>query len=255
MSQLTAVTDQQRQQFREEGFFVLESAIPAHPLDILRDELDTGIRRIDARMDAAGTDVEGLNHRGKRYFIGNVHTSQPRIREFLYSDVMAEVCRATLGDDVWHFFNQYVLKFAEVGMKFEWHQDSGYLAKQKRSHRPYLSCWCPLDDVNEENGTIYVLPFSRAKTRDVIDHRLEEGSNDLVGYFGDDPGDPIVVPAGSVVAFSSVLLHRSGPNRTDKPRRVFLAQYSAEPIMRDDDPKLPVHNADRFLEGGRRVTG
>ena len=39
------------------------------------------------------------------------------------------------------------------------------------------------------------------------------------------------MPAGSVVAFSSRTFHRSGPNTTDRVRRVYLAQYSAEPIM------------------------
>jgi hypothetical protein len=41
-------------------------------------------------MDAQGTDVLDLSHPGKRYLIGNVHQCQPRINEFLDSDVMAD---------------------------------------------------------------------------------------------------------------------------------------------------------------------
>ncbi len=250
----SVVSEPQRRQFQEEGYFVLESVIPQAHLDLLRDELESGIAAIDRAMDDLGTDVLDINHRGKRYFIGNVHQTQPRVKEFLFSDLMAEICKATLGDDVWHFFNQYVVKAAEVGMTFEWHQDSGYVAKAKSSpHRPYLSCWCTLDDVTEENGTVYLLPFSRAGGRDVVDHRRLEGSNDLLGYSGDDPGVPVVAPAGSIAVFSSVLLHRSGPNRTAAPRRVYLAQYSAEPILRDDEAGTPLHNADPFLRDGQRV--
>ena len=142
---------------------------------------------------------------------------------------MADVCRAFLSPrDAWLFHEQWVVKNAEVGMKFAWHQDSGYLGFP---HPPYLSCWCPLDDVSEKNGTIYVLPHGRGGTRDrIIPHVKEPGSNDLVGYAGEDPGIAINVPAGSIVAFTSYNLQRSGPNLTRAMRRVYLAQYSAEPI-------------------------
>ena len=117
-------------------------------------------------------------------------------------------------------------------MKFEWHQDSGYLEKQLPGYtKPYLTCWCALDDVDETNGTIYVLPYSRAGTKGIVEHVLQEGTNDLVGYRGDDPGEPIIIPAGSIAVFSTTVLHRSGANKTDRPRRSYIAQYSAEPIL------------------------
>ena len=85
--------------------------------------------------------------------------------------------------------------------------------------------------MDEANGTVYLLPHSRGGTSHTIfDHNQEAGTNDLVGYTGDDPGIPVVVPAGSVVAFTSYNFHRSGPNTTPKMRRVYLPQYSAEPI-------------------------
>ncbi len=51
---------------------------------------------------------------------------------------------------------------------------------------------------------------------------------------GDDPGDPVIAPAGSIACFASTVLHRSGANTTDRFRRVYLAQYSAEPILNAD---------------------
>ena len=65
----------------------------------------------------------------------------------------------------------------------------------------------------------------------------------MIGYTGDDPGDPVVVPAGSIVCFSSTVLHRSGPNTTDHMRRVYVAQYSAEPLL-DEDGSRPRHLAE-----------
>ncbi len=150
---------------------------------------------------------------------------------------MAEVARATVGDEAYLFHEQWVVKGAEQGMKFAWHQDSGYVKwyDPKTNHKPYVTCWCTLDDVSEENGTVYLLPHSRGGTRGtIIDHFKEEGTNDLIGYTGSDPGDAIIVPAGSIVAFDSMVFHRCGPNKTENMRRIYLPQYSAAPILRPD---------------------
>ncbi|MEZ4661647.1 MAG: phytanoyl-CoA dioxygenase family protein [Caldilineaceae bacterium] len=229
------VSPEQVKQYHKEGYCVLESVIPAEHVANLRAECGRFIEAMHAEMDAQGTDVLGINHRHKRYFVSRRGTQSEKLARFLYSDVMAEVTQALLGENVYLFNEQYVVKSAEVGMKFAWHQDSGYVHfRNGAPHKPYLSCWCPLDDVTIENGTVYILPFDRAGTREIVPHLEEEGTNDKVGYFGDDPGDPVIVPAGSIVAFTSYTFHRSGPNTTNQARRVYLAQYSSEPIRTQD---------------------
>jgi len=225
------ISDAQKQQFEDEGYFILERVIPEAHLEILRGECQRFIDMMDAEMDKAGTDVLGISHRNKRYFVSLRYKESAHLRDFLFSDLMADICQATLGETAYLFWEQYVVKSAEVGMKFSWHQDSGFVDTE---HRPYISCWCPLDDVNEQNGTVYLLPFSRAGTKQKVEHVRDPQTNDKIGYHGDDPGEVVIVPAGSVVVFSSTAFHRSGPNITDRMRRVYLAQYSAEPILKPD---------------------
>jgi len=245
----TPITEAHKQQYREEGYFILERAIPPAQLEMLRRETQRFIELIHAEMDKAGTDTIGITHRGKRYFISKRYQESPHLPEFLFGDLMAEICRATIGDTAFLFWEQYVLKGPEVGMKFGWHQDSGYLGF---SHQPYVTCWCPLDDVSEANGTVYVLPYSRAGTRERVLHVKEEGTNDMVGYHGDDPGIPVIAPAGSVVVFSSLLFHRSGANTTKNMRRVYLPQYSAGPIIHPETGKANGLGV-QFLKNGQRV--
>ena len=233
------ITRAQLEQFRDEGFFVLKNVMPKSDLEALRDECERLVAERDREMDRLGVDTIDLDHRGSRYFI-HAHGKSPAVERFLHSDLMARIARAALGPTVYLFNEQYVVKAAERGMKFGWHQDSGFIPY---AHRPYLTCWVALDDVTEENGTVYLLPYSRAGTRDFVEHVHDEETNDLIGYFGDDPGDPVIVPAGSVVSFSSTLFHRSGPNTTDQMRRVYVAQYSAEPILTDDGSR-PRHLAE-----------
>lgn len=245
---MSVVTPEQLHQFHEEGYMILEAVMSPDQIQGLRDETDRYISMIHQEMDDQKTDVLGINHRNSRYFINNKHQHSQILTDFLFSDLMYDVSTAALGDNVYLFHEQYVIKAAEKGSKFSWHQDSGYVT---HDHRTYLTCWCPLDDVNEENGTVYVLPYSRAGTRERIEHIKEEGSNDLVGYHGDDPGVPVICPAGSVVAFSSKLFHRSGFNRTNKMRRVYLPQYSPEVIMHADGSKPWAFDIPFVLEGKR----
>jgi ectoine hydroxylase-related dioxygenase (phytanoyl-CoA dioxygenase family) len=224
------ITTEHVRRFRDEGFFVLESVLPQTELELLRSECQRFIDERDREMDRLGVDKLDLDHRGSRYFV-HAYGKSPDIERFLCSDFMVEIARAALGDTVYLFNEQYVVKAAEHGMTFSWHQDSGFV---EYDHRPYLTCWIALDDVTEANGTVYLLPYSRAGTRNVVEHVRNEETNDLVGYFGDDPGDPVIVPAGSIACFSTTVFHRSGPNTTDRMRRVYVAQYTAEPLLSED---------------------
>jgi ectoine hydroxylase-related dioxygenase (phytanoyl-CoA dioxygenase family) len=243
------ITSQHARQFREEGFFVLKRTVPPDDLDTLRGECQRFIDERDQEMDRLGVDQLDLDRRGSRYFV-HAHGKSPAVERFLSSDLMAQIARAALGDTVYLFNEQYVVKAAEQGMKFGWHQDSGFI---DYAHRPYVTCWIALDDMTEANGTVYLLPYSRAGTRDVVEHVRDQETGDLVGYFGDDSGDPVIVPAGSIACFSTTLLHRSGPNTTDRMRRVYVAQYSAEPILSEDGSR-PRMLAEPLLVDGKRVS-
>jgi len=241
------ISDEQRRQFQDEGWFVLPGVVPPEHLEMMREVCSEMIAGYDAEMDAAGETQQGINIKGSRYFIANRHKGT-RLPEFIYSDVMEQVCRATLGDNAYLFWEQFVVKGPEKGAKFSWHQDSAYVGTP---HRPYITCWVTLDDVSEANGTVYLLPYSRHGTREVVPHKQNPETNDLEGYFGDDPGDPVTVPAGSIACFSSTVLHRSGFNRTPNWRRVYLPQYSAEPLRRPDGQLAAF--AEPFIVDGKRV--
>ena len=247
MKSAIQISDQQKLQFKTDGYFVLESVIPDQFLNLLRGQCQSFIDQIDVEMDQQGTDVMGINHRNKRYFVANCFRKQPELRQFLFSNMMAEICRATLGENVYLFWEQYVVKGA-----FSWHQDSGYIGYP--DHKPYLTCWCALDDMSEENGTVYVMPFSHVGIRSWVQHIRDEGTNDLIGYFGRDPGIPVIVPAGSIAVFTSINFHSSGTNETGELRRAYLAQYSAEPLLSRDQTRL-WGNAEPLLINGKMAVG
>ena len=239
--------------FRAEGYAVFPRALSAEALDLLRAECARFVSREDARMDAAGVDALGLSRRGERYFANECQREQPALRAVLFSEAMANICRATLGDDAYFFFDQFVVKGGDPAApdnSFGWHQDSGYMAQNggPPDHAPYLTCWCPLDDATVENGTVRVIPGSHAAG--IVPHERVGADLQVVTR---DEGVTLEARAGDVVAFSSRLLHATGANRTDRPRRVYLAQYSPEAIL-DPGTRHLRRNAIAFLRDGRQVT-
>jgi len=243
------ITDGHKRQYQDKGYFILEGVIPEEQLEMVRRECSELIRQQDEEMDRLGTDTLGLSRKNGRYFVFNAYQERPALGAFIFNDLMAEVCRATIGDTVFLFWEQFVVKGTDQkGAAFGWHQDSGYC---DGPHEPYVNAWIPLDDVSEANGTVYLLPYELAGTRDRVEHRLVPGTSDREGYFGPEPGTPANCPAGSIVVFSSTVFHRSGANSTDKMRRAYALQYSPEPVLEPDGSLKGV--AVPFLVDGQRV--
>ena len=244
------ITAEQREQYQREGYFIFERVIPDEHLQILRDSCDRLIDVMHAEMDRLGVDHIHISHRGKRYHIAKQYQQAPRLSEYVFSDLMAEVCRATIGETAYLFYDQYVVKAAEQGIRFSWHQDSGYLGFP---HTPYVTVWAAVDDMTVENGTAYILPYSTSGIRSLVEHIRDPATGDKTGYFGSEPGIAAIVPAGSLVVFSSLTFHRSGANTTDRMRRAYVTQYSPEPIYKPGTEDL-MHLGVPFLSGGRILT-
>ena len=110
---MSLVTVEQVEQFQREGYFILESAIPANVVEALQDECMRHVEMHDREMEAKGVTTQGITHYKKRYFISNRSADSPIMTDFLFSELMAEICRATLGDTAYLFHEQYVVKAAD----------------------------------------------------------------------------------------------------------------------------------------------
>ena len=178
------ITEAHKNQFREDGYMIVERCVPEEHLQILRDNCGAFMAEADAEMNAQKVSRLGLNAKGKRYFMAKCYKQKPELGRFIFSELMAEICRATIGGEALLFHDQYVVKGTDKDSSFSWHQDSGYVDLECPQ---YLTCWVPLDDVSLENGTVYVLPYSQCGIRTVVKHIRDSRTNDLVGYFGKEP--------------------------------------------------------------------
>lgn len=246
---MEVVNAEHASQFRDEGYFILESVISDSLMRILESSCDVLIQLMHEEMDRLGTDHIHISHRGKRYHIAKQFMQAPGLDQYVFGQLMQDICKQTLGPNAFLFYDQYVVKAAEQGISFSWHQDSGYLGFP---HDPYVTCWAAVDDMTIENGTAWVLPYSQAGTKRLVEHIRDPETGDKAGYFGDEKGIPVVVPKGSVAVFSSLTFHRSGPNTTDQMRRAYVTQYSSRPII-DPATNAPKHLAIPFIRDGELI--
>jgi phytanoyl-CoA hydroxylase len=213
------ITPEQREQFREQGFFITKPLFDDATLDAVIRECERVRAETDAHLADAGR--EGISLHGKRYFLARLHEQSELCRAMCTDRALVEMAIDLLGPDVRLYWNQAVIKPPQRGASFAWHQDTGYVPIEPQE---YLTCWLALDDTTLENGCIRVIPGSHRWG--LQPHRRDPEIGDMVGYEGPEEGVPVPIRRGQVIAFSSLLLHCSGPNTSDGSRRAYVIQYA-----------------------------
>jgi ectoine hydroxylase len=146
------------------------------------------------------------------------------VHDARFLEPMQDIC----GDDApCPYTEKLNLKRPQRGGANPLHQDLPYWRGIADDIERIATAMVFLDDATPENGCLQVLPGS---------HRLgaqptraqRDGSNNLEmdpAPFAGVELTPLPVPAGAVVFFGPLLVHRSEPNRSDRQRRSLLLSY------------------------------
>lgn len=226
--------------FRRQGYCIVPDILSAAELSGLSEASD---ELLEETVDDGGGQYHDIGLGESRRFLRLRHEDFPAVEAFLLGDRMRRLTGLFLGNTPHLFVEQFVVKGARTGASFAWHQDGAYVGFD---HKPYVTFWIALDAATEENGCIYVLPRDLDRQSHLEPHRWDYRNKEKVGYEGDDPGIAVECPPGTIVAFSSLTLHRSGSNTTERRRRAYICQYSPEPII-DPATDAPKHFAKPFI--------
>lgn len=165
------------------------------------------------------------------------------VREVVTRGAHVEAVKTLLEtQDVLFRYDQFVSKMPDGDTSrsdFPWHQDEGYT-----SIRPQMgiTIWMALDDVNLENGCVWVMPRSHQGGR--LPHESRGGDGFLTLPVEGD-GIPAIMKAGEAIAFTGLTLHRSKLNHTQNVRRAFFCTYThadAQQLLRGKTDWEPVLN-------------
>ncbi len=225
-------------QFHQGGWFVADEVFSD-------DECD---RLVEAFEEPGPESFLGEPVLGSIAYRSMAHLANPTLRAAATDRRWSEIVGPFVGPDVRLVGDYGVATPPGARTEVPWHQDSGYLPLDPAQ---YVVCCLALDDTGTDNGFLWVLPGSHH--RGTRKHRGDDADPFRVGYDGDDLGVPVSVAKGSVVVMSSLLLHRSGPNTSDRHRRAWVLQFCPSGARsglsgRTLDDRLVVAEDDEWLD-------
>ena len=245
-----AVTPEQARRYDEQGFFVLEDALDAGEVAALVGAIDP----FEARLEEALRTMEGgrffIARADEITFTTHLVVRSALLRGFTASALFADLCADLIGPDARLYWDQAVYKKPEYPKPFPWHQDNGYTYIEPQA---YLTCWVALNDATPDNGCPWVIPGGHL--RGTLAHRLSK-----LGYVCREQDGPeaLAVPVreGSVVVFSSLMPHRTGPNVTASVRKSYILQYAPDGarIVQTDTACDAPDRQYLILKNGERVS-
>lgn len=212
------------EQYRRDGYVLARAMFDSEEIELLRRSAKED-KSLDGhsygRADSEGGTIRLAlwNHPGD-----TIYGMFARCRSVVDS---AELL---LGGEVYHYHSKMIMKEARVGGAWAWHQDYGYWYQNGVLFPLLCSAFIAVDRATKENGCLQVLKDSHLAGR--IDHVLTgdqaganlERVNELASrleliHVEMEPGDAIF--------FDCNLLHRSGQNRSEKPRWSLICCYNA----------------------------
>jgi len=237
------VTDENIRRYREDGFFITDVAFTETELKDLRGEFDRLWREEVTRAEKGG-DARDIDMTKLRPFIGHVHKRSETAADFTRHVVFQEICGALIGPDADLYFNQAVMKPPGKGKAFCWHQDTQYIITNPLE---YVTCWVAAARATVDNGTIWIVPGMHK--HGLLPHVINPESKEWDCQFDSSWKVPVVLRAGQMAVFNSLLPHASGPNISNETRYAYVVQYHVPSVRHRDNGELAGDQFPMLREG------
>jgi phytanoyl-CoA hydroxylase len=134
-----------------------------------------------------------------------------------------------VGPDIKAFLVMFIYKPPALDFVHPYHQDAYYFPFGP--HDDCIGTWTALDPTDADNGSLCVIPGSHKWG--ILPHdrtRNDSGNHGVLGVDGyDGRADEVALELrpGDTVLFHSRLLHKTGSNRSERPRRVITVHYAS----------------------------
>jgi chlorinating enzyme len=234
-------------QYHRDGYLIVRGLLPSEDISMLYEIAEK--TRLGSKESVKASAVNNADPLKEEF------AQQTRIhmlsrlerdaeRGLLHPRVL-DVTEALIGPDIYALQSMMFLNPPGRGGQ-GWHQDSCYI---KTHPDTLIGAWIALEEVDEENGCLWVVPgsnhepiyppegigggnvhaidaFQDLKVVHNVSH-LDDEVNTLskvVAHY--PPAIPVIMQTGDVLFFHSHLFHRSYPNRTvNRYRRSYVCHY------------------------------
>lgn len=229
--------------YQDQGYLVYGRTLSDRGLEDLRRECMAAWTVEKEKFDEDKTWLQNS-------LLANIHHKSRAVRDYYFCGPLVDVAARIIGPNVKAATSQLTFKLRGNTMSFAWHQDNGYGELE-----PYnaISTLTALDDADETNGCLWVVPGSHREKQVAVEHSIEEKAAGVVIELEVDESRAVPVPvrAGECLILNCWTLHKSEGNRSaDRDRRVLFMRYAdadAVEVYNDRKPRLG-----RLLRGQTR---
>ncbi len=257
MAQLTSA---QSEFFRTQGYLVVEDAVAAGLLSELRQTFAAWVEESRGRDAPYGETVNGR----PRFDLEPGHSAEvPALRRVnapvevseAYFRAMADSrmtdCVAELiGPNVKFHHSKINSKLPGGHTEVKWHQDFLFTP---HSNDDVVTALLMVDEVTAENGPLEVLPGShRGPLHGLWHDGVFTGAvAEAIAADCRPRAEVCTGPAGAVCLMHSRLLHGSAPNRSARPRTLFISVFSADDAVPLSPNPMPSRHEGLLVRGER----
>ena len=220
------LTDDQVARYNDEGVLSVPGFLAPKWIDAFRTEAD----RLTAASTAADFDPERVEMEPNQDPAGKSIRRMyepcayyPAFRDYSEAPEILDAVEQLIGPNLLLHYSKLNMKPAERGSVVEWHQDIAYYPL---TNHDSLAVLLYLDDADEENGCLRVLPGRHHD--ELMDHTTEGVFQGRITARVDEakarnlPGK-----AGTGIFLHGMTPHSSVQNRSRRPRRTLIISYRA----------------------------
>jgi len=224
----------QQHLYEQQGYLRLGRLLTGEAIEQMRSECMEAWSAEKGEFDAGNTWLQNA-------LLPNIHHQSETVRRYCFQGPLVDMAQDVIGPNIKGATSQLTFKMRGNTMPFGWHQDNGYGELD-----PYnsLTTLTVLDDADEENGCLWIVPGSHNQGQ--INVRLtpeEKQAGKEVKVEADERwAIPVPMAAGEAIAFHCWMLHKSEGNRSkERHRRILLLRYAdadAVEVYNDRKPRL-----------------
>ena len=235
-SERYALSEEQVEQYREQGALLLKGVLPRGEAAELRREAHDLIDRLQSRQQIDATWGSARMVRGgagtKLLHCHNAQFQAAAFTRLISDPRLVDPVADLIGPNVQLHHTKLFIKPPENGSPFPMHQDHPFFPDEKHT---MLAAIVFFDDAPLEKGCVRVMPGSHKLGP--LPH-LTEGSYHLsLEEWPVEGAVPMEAEAGDVLIFSYLTVHGSAVNTSAEARTTLLVQMRAP----DDPPTEQVH--------------
>jgi Phytanoyl-CoA dioxygenase (PhyH) len=156
----------------------------------------------------------------------------PGLDRFRQSPRLLETAMALLGPDLRQITNQMHYKNPGDGVSFQFHQDCTFRKPDtayRNLDRSFLQIAIAVDPSTKENGCLQFVPGSHREAKALLEGGYEgwDANNRNLAVLDRFP-EPVngLMDPGDLIVWSPYTIHGSRPNRSAKPRRVYINGFA-----------------------------